>query len=808
MNLESWLRNAEEPAQTQSVQTERRRGRRTEFSDVESGNPDIESDGAWFSQGEVRTVRDDAGAVDVAGEIDGDEEIVAEVDANDSEPQIPDGGAAVGNGQLPNVQPARNRVKWGTMTGIDEIRAAVEDIHAVITTWRPNLFEVPKSQAGKDFVAEATRLLRLFNTRSAWENVAINSSIVFFPMMLQKPSSKSKPSDHSRYLAKRLTLWKEGKLKEIMSEAKEIQKRWPAQKARAKEEGKLRGFTRMMMAGKVKQALKLVDTDNVIAGVHVINDDIRDTLQAKHPEAAEADERALLDGDVPRVEEVIFEEINAKAIQASAKKTFGSGGPTRVDADMWKRILCSKAFGKLSDELADEVARMARRLCTEEIPHQVINLLFDARLVALRKEDDGVRPIGIGETLRRIVGKSVAKVTGKDVQLAGGLLQTCTGLEAGIEAAIHAMARTWEDEGCEAVLLVDAENAFNSLNRAAALHNTSRRCPSLHRYLQNSYQEPAKLHLGDGSFILSKEGVTQGDNEAMAIYAISTRGLQDDLRTAEPDVTQVWFADDNSGGGKIVRLKGYWDALKDIGPSYGYNPKASKSYLIVKDEMMRERAEEIFAGEGVQITVDGERHIGAALGSADFKTQYVIKKVDKWIQDVEELATIAEEEPQCALSAFNSGLSQRWSFLQRTVAGISELFNPLEDAIRQRLIPALIGRQVSELERRMLALPYRHGGLGMRNPVLTADREYQASVAVTVDLTNLIYQQETDLNSLDIQAAKEKKGEVLTTKEALLKNEAQEIAALLDEKQRKLFECASLILAVLPSSEKAWVRSQ
>ena len=83
------------------------------------------------------------------------------------------------------------------------------------------------------------------------------------------------------------------------------------------------------MAGNVKQALKLVDTENTIAGVHVINDNIRAILQAKHPEPAEADER-----DAPRVEEVIFEEIDGKAIQESAKKTFGSGGPTKADADI------------------------------------------------------------------------------------------------------------------------------------------------------------------------------------------------------------------------------------------------------------------------------------------------------------------------------------------------------------------------------------------------------------------------------------------------------------------------------------------
>ena len=60
------------------------------------------------------------------------------------------------------------------------------------------------------------------------------------------------------------------------------------------------------------------------------------------------------------------------------------------------------------------------------------------------------------------------------------------------------------------------------------------------------------------------------------------------------------------------------------------------------------------------------------------------------------------------------GLSQRWTFIQLTVQGISELFLPLEDMIRNTLIPLMICREVSELERMMIALPYRYGVLGIR----------------------------------------------------------------------------------------------
>ena len=65
------------------------------------------------------------------------------------------------------------------------------------------------------------------------------------------------------------------------------------------------------------------------------------------------------------------------------------------------------------------------------------------------------------------------------MEFAAGPLQTCSGLKGGIEAAIHAMRLTFEKENTEAVLLVDAENAFNNLNRKAALQNIRQLCPPL-----------------------------------------------------------------------------------------------------------------------------------------------------------------------------------------------------------------------------------------------------------------------------------------------------------------------------------------
>ena len=59
-----------------------------------------------------------------------------------------------------------------------------------------------------------------------------------------------------------------------------------------------------------------------------------------------------------------------------------------------------------------------------------------------------------------------------DILETAGIFQLCAGQETGSEAAIHAMHNVFQDEQSE-----PATNAFNSLNRQAALQNIHHLCP-------------------------------------------------------------------------------------------------------------------------------------------------------------------------------------------------------------------------------------------------------------------------------------------------------------------------------------------
>ena len=189
------------------------------------------------------------------------------------------------------------------------------------------------------------------------------------------------------------------------------------------------------------------------------------------------------------------------------------------------------------------------------------------------------------------------------------------------------------------------------------------------------------------------------------------------------------------------------------------------------------KAIELFGNTNVEITWQGQRHLGAVIGTGDFKNKYVTEKVDKWIEDITAIANIANEELQAALSAYTKSICHRWVFVQRTIPNTSHLFEPLEQCIRQILIPAVVGRAVSDNERKILSLPVRWGGLGIADPTETADREYEASCAITEDLAHLIIAQQRDLALYDSDKTMDKLKNLKTAKETFLSEKFDQVLA-------------------------------
>ena len=159
----------------------------------------------------------------------------------------------------------------------------------------------------------------------------------------------------------------------------------------------------------------------------------------------------------------------------------------------------------------------------------------------------------------------------------------------------------------------------------------------------------------------------------------------------DQNIKQVWFADDATAVGDLSSLKSWWNHLDKIGPEYGYLSNATKSWLIVKQDQL-EHAKSLFKDTGVSITTEGQRHLGAALGSSSFVESYVQNKISGWIREVNQLSVIAQSQPHAAYAAFNHGLTSKWSFISRTIPNIADLFKPLEISIRHKFLPASLAK--------------------------------------------------------------------------------------------------------------------
>ncbi len=183
-----------------------------------------------------------------------------------------------------------------------------------------------------------------------------------------------------------------------------------------------------------------------------------------------------------------------------------------------------------------------------------------------------------------------------------------------------------------------------------------------------------------------------------------------------------------------------------MGPRYGYFPKATKTWLIVKPGF-EEKASKLFpelkSQEGSEsianITTEGRKYLGSFIGSDQGKRIFIEKQMESWITDIKDLARIAGKEPQLAYAAYVYGTSKRWNYMCRTTPDISQLLKPLEYTIKETFIPAVIGREfIDQNFRDMISLPAKLGGMSILNVLETSDREYNNSIRVTEQLTQSV----------------------------------------------------------------------
>ena len=180
---------------------------------------------------------------------------------------------------------------------------------------------------------------------------------------------------------------------------------------------------------------------------------------------------------------------------------------------------------------------------------------------------------------------------------------------------------------------------------------------------------------------------------------------------------------------------------------------------------------------------------------------YVSKKVRMWSGDILTLSNIAETHPHSAYSAFTHSVKHRWNYVMHTIESVGAFFQPLEEALHQHLLPALTGRMPSsEVERELLSLPCRSGGLNIPNPTCCSDFQFSSSKLLSASLVAMIQQQ--TFTSLAFSRLHQSRQQMLTS---CLAN----IQSRVDPQLQRTIElinvkCSSLWLTALPLQEQGF----
>jgi len=688
--------------------------------------------------------------------------------------------------------------------GFSSLEVQFTGIYEDTKFWKNNLFDVPPGAQSKKFIGIMNYWLDQYVKDSPWANVALKVFMVLPNLILQKPSKNSKTRQHIQLMRERLELWELGEFDKIIRDCNAIQKKM-VKSIKQDDCNFEKLFVRFMLLGKLNSAIRLLDSDSC-KGVLPMTKTNLDLLIDKHPRGAPALKGTLLYGPLYDIPKSFYDNIDEIMIEKAIARTHGAAGPSNMDGHFFRQI-CSRRYREEGSVMKQNIAALARKLASEPVDPYKLEAFTTSRLIPLNK-DPGVRPIGIGETLRRIVGKAISWHIKTEVTDAAGPLQVAAGLKSGAEAACHAMRQMFEEEGTDAIILVDATNAFNVMNRTVALHNVRIICPEAANYLINIYRLPTKMVIKDdhnSREIESQEGTTQGCNLGMIFYSLGmtpiVRTLHQLIQSLKLELRQCWLADDAAAAGTLESLKRWWEHIVHRGESYGYKVNESKTFLILKSQELLDRAKHIFGDTKIKFTLEGKRHLGACVGSVKFRDEYCSEKVANWCKELTKLCNIARSDPQVAYSAYVHSFQHKFTYFFRTIPEFEKYVKPLDDMITYCFLPTLFGSALTDTERELVALPTRMGGMGINILSTKAVRDFNTSSRVTASHVDKIKEQGIDAPTNN----KECLDLVKSENEEMFKQSIEEVKRKLPLQVKRCVEMAAERGSSLPLKKQGFV---
>lgn len=270
------------------------------------------------------------------------------------------------------------------------------------------------------------------------------------------------------------------------------------------------------------------------SGVHSMTQPVIQSLIDKHPQSPGPFDPSFhtpvygVFPPLPATRHFKADEVY-EAVAASCSTS--AGGSTGLTFMHLKDMLSVDSL-ITKQSLAWHLAILTTFMAQEKMPPQIMRWFAGAPLTPLKKPDDGVRPIAVGETLRRLTAKLLLRRLGSEPANIMRPWQFGVSVPNGAIAIDHKVRHLMRKHGNNpnmTLLTIDFKNAFNLINRHTMLRACRTHTPSLFQFTQSCYNMSDASHLLCGETLLkSAEGTMQGDVLGPLLFALT---LHDALTT-------------------------------------------------------------------------------------------------------------------------------------------------------------------------------------------------------------------------------------------------------------------------------------
>ena len=472
-----------------------------------------------------------------------------------------------------------------------------------------------------------------------------------------------------------------------------------------------------------------------------------------------------------------------------------------------------KDTSKVRDPLTKEAFLLALTglinvLLKGQAPKCLSQLISAAPLIALRKKDDGIRPIAIGETLRRLTAKICLQKNHAAITQYFSPYQVGLNVKCGGEAIVHSVASIIERYGLDSsvsMLKIDFKNAFNLVNRSIIFEEVRRLFPSMSSWVEYCYSDQPYLWF-DRHEILSCNGVQQGDPLGPFLFSLVLHKLIKIIEEKFPNLLfQAWYLDDGTIIGNIETIKSILTIIQEIGPSLGMSLNLAKCEIwwpTIDQELWNTLPDTL-----IKVLEDGIELLGCPLGSTNFSRAQFKKRIDKICIILKELMEVRDPQVEYALLRSCCGFP-KIAFSLRTIPPnhIEDLCRQLDMQILENL-NNIVGYGITDIAWKQATLPISKGGFGVPSAVVKSNLSFVASIAQSWPIQQQLLRDICDLPRSEWIPSLTKVNQVLDNKietlnELMAKKHPQAfLSDLVDEK------AVQSLLAILKERDKARIKS-